>query len=99
MPIRNNLEHHQFELDSDGHTGFLVYRASGNNLYLDHTEVPEALEGKGIGGQLAKAALEFAREKSLEVIPVCPFILSYLRRHPEFSDVVAPRYRAQFKPA
>ena len=82
-----------------GRPPFLVYHARGTSLYLDHTEVPSALEGRGIGGQLAKAALEYARKNGMEVVPVCPFLLSYLRRHPEYRELVAAPYRPQIKPA
>jgi len=99
VPVTNNQDRHQFEIDNDGHKAILVYHARGNTLYLDHTEVPRELEGRGIGGQLAKAGLEFARENGMEVIPICPFVLSYLRRHPEYVDVVASQYRSQIKPA
>jgi uncharacterized protein len=99
VTVNHNAVRHQFELESEGETAVLLYHANGNTLFLDHTGVPEALEGRGIGGQLAKASLEFARERGMEVVPGCPFVLSYLRRHPEYADVVAPQYRSQIEPA
>ncbi len=98
MPVNHNTQRHQFEIDADGEQAVLLYHTVGNTLYLDHTGVPTELEGRGIGGQLAKAALEFAREKRMEVAPTCPFVLTYLRRHPEYADVVASAYRGQIKP-
>ncbi len=97
MPVTNNTERHQFELETDEGTAVLVYHANGNTLFLDHTEVPPALEGRGLGGQLAKAGLEYARANDMEAVPACPFVLSYLRRHPEYVDVVPPQYRTQIK--
>jgi uncharacterized protein len=99
VTVKHNTTRHQFELESDGETAVLLYHANGKTLFLDHTGVPEALEGRGIGGQLAKASLEFARTEGMEVVPACPFVLSYLRRHPEYVDVVAPQYRSQINPA
>jgi predicted GNAT family acetyltransferase len=57
--------------------------------------VPEAFEGKGVGGQLARAALAYAREHELKVIPTCPFIAAYITKHPEHHDLVHPNFRAR----
>jgi uncharacterized protein len=68
----------------------LVYRYDHNGrLVLIHTEVPAALSGRGIAGLLAKTALDFARAKHLTIVPVCPFVKTYLERHPEYKDLVA----------
>ena len=66
----------------------LNYKLEGDTIYLVHTEVPAEMEGKGIGGQLAKAALNYARESKLKVVARCPFVASYLQRHPEYQDLV-----------
>jgi hypothetical protein len=62
-------------------------------LSLVHTEVPAELEGHGIGGRLAKAGLEFARQENLKVVPSCPFVAAYIRRHPEYLELVMEKYR------
>jgi hypothetical protein len=80
---------HRFRIELDGRSAVLTYRPQGATIVFVHTEVPAAMEGKGIGGQLAKAGLEYARENQLKVVPRCPFVASYLRRHPEYEDVVA----------
>ncbi len=86
--VFNNLENQQFELRSGGSLGFLQYQQFDNHLILIHTEVPHELEGKGIGAALAKAGLEYARQNQYKVIPSCPFVQSYLKRHPEYQDLV-----------
>jgi predicted GNAT family acetyltransferase len=53
-----------------------------------HTEVPPALEGRGIGSRLIRGALEFARAKSLKVVPQCPFVSAYMAKHAEFNDLL-----------
>ena len=53
-----------------------------------HTEVPRALEGKGVGNVLAKTGLEWARSEGLRVIPICPFVAAYIARHPDYADLV-----------
>ena len=67
----------------------LTYKEDGDTIYLVHTEVPAEMEGKGIGGQLAKAALNYARQNGLKVVARCPLVTSYLERHPEHQDLVA----------
>jgi predicted GNAT family acetyltransferase len=67
--------------------GFVVYRLRGQRLVLVHTEVDPAFEGKGVGSALAKAALEDIRRRGLVAVVQCPFITTYLRRHPEYADL------------
>lgn len=86
---------HQFQVTEDSATAVLVYRRSGDVMTIVHTEVPEALGGRGIGGRLASAALAFAREQRLTVVPLCPFVSEYIRKHQEHLDLVRDDYRAQ----
>ena len=62
-------------------------RAPGLIIYT-HTEVPDALEGRGIGSKLARTVLDYARAAHLAVVPSCPFIRAYIARHPEYQDLV-----------
>jgi predicted GNAT family acetyltransferase len=64
-----------------------VYSERGGVIDMRHTEVPAALEGRGVANELARAALDYAREKKLRVIPTCPFVRSYIRRHPQYADL------------
>lgn len=68
----------------------LTYKVDGETITFIHTEVPATMEGQGIGGKLAKAGLEYARENGLKVVARCPFVASYLQRHPEYLDLVGP---------
>ena len=79
----------RFEIRTSSGTALLKYRYRGADLELQHTEVPDALEGHGYGAALARAALDYARRERLKVIPSCPFVSAYLRRHPEYGDLVA----------
>ncbi len=78
----------RFELERDGHTGFMDYNLAGNVLQLIHTEVPGALQGKGVASELAKGALEYARENNLKVDVICPFVSEYIEKHPEYAPLV-----------
>ena len=64
-------------------------------LVLPHTVVPPAFEGKGVASALATAALGYAREHGLKVKPICPFMAGYIKKHPEWQDLVHPDFRAR----
>lgn len=83
-----NDQLHRFEQAADGEVAFLDYKLEGDRLTLVHTEVPDALEGRGLGSLLVKAALSYAQENDFTVIPVCEFVKSYLKRHPQAADNV-----------
>lgn len=88
LTVGNNEAEKRFEISLAGELALLEYIRAGKNITYTHTEVPEALEGMGIGGKLARHALEFARDNELKVIPICPFVTAYLRRHPEYHPLV-----------
>jgi len=83
LQVRNNLEAGRFELDLDGASAVLDYRIDDGRIVMAHTEVPAAHRGRGYGQLLARTALSFAREQSLEVVPLCPFVSAFIKRHPE----------------
>jgi predicted GNAT family acetyltransferase len=73
-----------------GHAGELAYRErAGNVVALVHTEVDPTLRRRGLGSALVAAALEDARARALRVEPLCPFVAAYLRRHPDYGDLLA----------
>lgn len=86
--VQHEKNFHRFAVHLGEATAVLAYKEEGDTIYLVHTEVPAEMEGKGIGGQLAKAALNYARQSSLKVVARCPFVASYLQRHPEYQDLV-----------
>jgi uncharacterized protein len=84
MEVRDNPEELRYELvDDDQVVGELLYRRYPDRILLVHTDIPPALEGQGLGSRLVAGALDDARAKGLRIVPVCPFVRSYLRRHPE----------------
>jgi predicted GNAT family acetyltransferase len=90
MDVTRNDAEHRFEATVDGHTGVLTYREAAGRITLIHTEVPPELRGRGIADALARAALDDARRRRLLVRPLCPFAQAFLKRHPEYADLVAP---------
>jgi len=87
--VVNNPERHRYEAVVDGRVvGFSAYRVRPDAIVFTHTEVDEAMEGKGVGSAIAKAALDDLRAKGTRVVALCPFIADYIERHPEYQDLV-----------
>jgi uncharacterized protein len=82
-PVTDNRAASRFELEIDGQIAFLRYQRTPTTLSLVHTEVPEALRGRRLGDVLAKTGIDAARAEGLELRVICPFVRTYLRRHPE----------------
>lgn len=87
--VRDAPGRSRYEAEGDGAlAGIAVYSLEGDRLTLEHTEVMPEAEGRGVGGALARAALDDARARGLGVVPRCPFMAAYIRRHPEYRDLV-----------
>jgi len=95
--VVNNAAAGRFELTEDGHTAVLEYELAGSRLRLMHTEVPPELRGRKYGDVLARAGLEHARGNNLKVVPFCPFVRAFLKRHPEYSPVLDEHWKAQLE--
>jgi predicted GNAT family acetyltransferase len=78
----------RFEIEQDGHVAYLEYNLAGKVLQLIHSEVPPALRGRGLATDLAKSALDWARENGVKVDVICPSVAAFLEKHPEYSDLV-----------
>jgi uncharacterized protein len=89
--ITDNREARRYEAHLGGTlAGYLEYRPAGDRRILIHTETLETFTGRGIGGALARHALEAARAAGGRVTVKCPFVRSWLERHPEYADIVTP---------
>ena len=89
MKIDNNEAQRRFETMTAAGLAKLDYRLEGNTLYLDYVYVPSNARGHGVASDITLAALEWARERRLKVIPVCGYVSAFLRRHTEFADLRA----------
>lgn len=96
--LRNNQDEHRYELlDGEQILGFAEYNLMKDAVMFTHTEIASEHEGKGYGSQLAQKALDDVRGQHKQVIPVCQFITAYIRRHPDYVDLVTPDSRRAFK--
>lgn len=91
--IRDDREARRYELTINGLTSVVMYNEAGGGLMITETIVPPALEGRGIASRMARHVLEDIRRRGLVVLPTCPFFAVYLKKHPEWTDVVHPSYR------
>ena len=66
----------------------IAYRDAGGVRYYTHTEVPQALEGRGIASLMAKVVLDEAQAENLTIVPLCPFVRGYIERHPQYKPLV-----------
>ena len=87
--FRNNKSKNRFELEIDDHLAFVDYEMSPGSIALTHTEVPKELGGRGVGSILAKAVLENVRAQGLKCEPRCEFIAGYIKKHPDFADLLS----------
>lgn len=91
--VRNNTGEGRFELALDEGLAFLNYRVlTRGELGLIHIEVPEELSGRGIGSALVEGTLDIAREKGWTVLPYCPFVHGWMKRHNDYADLISYRY-------
>jgi len=95
ITVRNDEEAQRYEAAVAGQLAIVQYQRAGDHIIFTHTEVPAALEGHGIAAKLARAALDDAAAHGLTVVPLCPYIASYIRRHQEYLPLVDPAYRGR----
>ncbi|MGD9995415.1 MAG: GNAT family N-acetyltransferase [Ilumatobacteraceae bacterium] len=86
-PVRMRYEIHVGETLA----GIATYRRHEGKVEFLHTEVDHEFEGRGLAGQLARGALDDVRARGLRAVPLCPFIASWIERHPDYADLVADR--------
>lgn len=88
--VIDNPDRHRFEMSVEGQIAFVSYRRTPGVVTLTHAEVPSALEGRGVGGELVAATLDALRAEGVKVIPRCSFVAAYMRRHAaQYADMVA----------
>lgn len=88
--VRNNEQESRFETTVDGHLAIAEYDLEEpNRIVFTHTEVPEELSGRGVAAAIVKFGLDHAREKNLKVVPQCAYVAAWVKRNPEYQDLLA----------
>jgi predicted GNAT family acetyltransferase len=89
LEVHDNALERRYEARQDGVlAGRIDYTPHDGWLTLDHTEVLAAFEGRGVAGRLVTAALDDIRARSMHVTPLCPYVAAFIKRHPEYGDLV-----------
>ena len=87
--ISNNKQESRFETTVDGHVAYAAYELEEpNSIVFSHTIVPDEIAGQGVAGNLVKHALDHARKEKLTVVPQCAYVAAYIKRHPEYEELV-----------
>ncbi len=89
--VFHNVTLQRFELRVGDALCLVDYRRSPGKLIIYHTEVPQPLERRGFAACMTRAAFDFARSQNLQVEPGCPYTAYFMRKHPEYGDLFAPR--------
>jgi len=87
--VHDNLALNRYELGTSDGVAFLDYRRREDRIVLVHTEVPEALRGRNLASILARHALDAARAEGRRVVVRCPFVAAWVRRHPDYEDIIS----------
>lgn len=94
VTVVNNAADSRFEAQVSGEVvGRVDYVTAGNTIDLTHTVVEPGHEGEGIGSQLVRGVLDYLKvdKPDLVVIPTCPFVKSFIDRHPDYQALLDPR--------
>lgn len=87
IEIIHNPQKNRFETTIDGKLSKLDYLQNGNNFVITHVGVHPDLRGQGVAGKIVETGIEYARENSFRVVPMCSYAAAYIRRHPEYAEL------------
>ena len=87
LNVIHNEAEGQFETWIDGQLSKLDYMQDGNTMVITHVGVHPEHRGQGVAGKITEVALEYAKQKSYRVIPMCPYVATYIRRHRQYLEL------------
>ena len=93
LPVVHNAAASRFEVILPEETALLTYRTAPGEIAFLHTDVPPGFRGRGLAAKIVRAALDFARAEHLKVLPYCPYVAAFMRRYPQYQDVLAPGFK------
>lgn len=94
LQVVKNDESKRFELTIDGYIAFIDFTQRGTDVIkLIHTEVPEALGGRGIAAVLVEKTLQYLEEHKFSLYPICPYVFAYIKKHPEWKCIVNENFK------
>lgn len=93
IPLLKNEKDHQFQIIIEGYKALIVYKEHDNIISLIHTEVKVELEGKGAATAVIEKTLVYIEENNYKLIPICPLVFAYIKRHPEWKRIVDENFK------
>ena len=88
LELIKNEKENRFEMNVDGNFAIIEYKEYPGKIALIHTEVPPVLEGKGVATAIVEKSLKYIEQNNLKLIPLCPVVVAYVKRHPEWKRIV-----------
>ncbi|MBR9921532.1 MAG: N-acetyltransferase [Bacteroidetes bacterium] len=92
IPLIDNEAAKRFEMQIENHLARIEYILAGNKIFLTHTEVDRALEGRGLGSTIIQRTLDEVRRRNLKLVPLCPFVAAFLQKNRQYVDLLADGY-------
>ncbi|MGH2665604.1 GNAT family N-acetyltransferase [Flavobacterium sp.] len=93
IPLLKNEKDNQFEITVEGHKALIVYKEHQSIITLIHTEVEPDLEGKGAATAVIEKTLDYIEENKYTLVPLCPLVFAYIKRHPEWKRIVDSSFK------
>lgn len=88
IEVKHNLAENRFQVEIESNLAVLEYKLEADTIVFTHTGVPDELGGRGLGSELVRAGLDYARAQGLRVHPLCSFVASYIEKKPEYQDLL-----------
>lgn len=92
IPLVKNEEKKRFEIEIDGHFAFIDYKEPGDKMALIHTETDPELQGKGAASAVVEKTLHYLDANNIILLPYCPYVFAYIKKHPEWKRIVSPKF-------
>ena len=86
--FRINEEKQRFELEIDGVVSIIDYTPNKRSWHLPHTYVPKEISGRGVASKLAKHSFDYMLENNINAVPICPFLVKFVKKHPEYNSII-----------
>lgn len=96
IPLVKNSDLHRFELTIERHTAFIDYKEYPGVIALIHTESPEELAGQGVAKALIEKTLYYLADHDYKLLPLCPLVFAFIKRHREWLRIVRDDYQEKF---
>ncbi len=97
LEVKHNRDRNRFEIDLGTDIAVLDYSRADGSVVFTHTQVPPPFEGRGIAAKLVEAGLQWTKSEGCNAVPQCPYLVTFIRRHPEWAAVVHPAWADRVK--